>query len=134
MATPPMVPAGWYADPAGRHEYRYWDGTYWTAGVADGGIPATDPLEAPPLPTQQAAAFTPTPQPATGFSPVQPAKAAGVPPLPAGPGPMAPPGAPPTRHRRRRGWAVPAGIALLVVVGLITGLVIWAPWKSPPLL
>jgi len=155
-----MVPAGWYADPAGRHEYRYWDGTYWTAGVADGGITATDPLEAPPLPTQQAAAFTPAPQPAAGltpaqpaaftaaqpaegfaptqpateFSPVQPAEAAGVPRLPAGPGPMAPPGAPPTRHRRRRGWAVPAGIALLVVVGLITGLVIWAPWNSPPLL
>ena len=46
MATPPMVPAGWYADPAGRHEYRYWDGTYWTAGVADGGITAADPFPA----------------------------------------------------------------------------------------
>jgi hypothetical protein len=33
MATPPMVPAGWYADPPGRHEYRYWDGTYRAAGV-----------------------------------------------------------------------------------------------------
>jgi len=172
MATPPMVPAGWYADPAGRHEYRYWDGRYWTAGVADGGITAADPLEAPPQPTQQAAAYTPSPQPAagftpaqpaaevtptpqptagfsptpqqtagftraqpaSGFSPVQPAEAAGVPPLPGGLGPMAPAGAPPTPRRRRRGWAVPAGIALLVVVGLITGLVIWAPWKSPPLL
>src|SRR5262249_7739668 len=49
-------------------------------------------------------------------------------------GPSAPPGAPPTPHRRRRSRAVPAGIALLVVVGLIPGLVIWAPWKSPPLL
>ena len=68
MATPPMVPAGWYADPAGRHEYRYWDGTYWTAGVADGGITATDPLEAPPRPAQQAA-FTPTPQSAAGYIP-----------------------------------------------------------------
>src|SRR6516165_7213418 len=72
MATPPMVPAGWYADPAGRHEYRYWDGTYWTAGVANGGITATDPLEAPPRPAQQAA-FTPTPQPTAGFAPAQPA-------------------------------------------------------------
>jgi len=188
MATPPMVPAGWYADPAGRHEYRYWDGTYWTAGVADGGITATDPLQAPPRPAQQAA-FTPTPQPTAGFTPGQPAAAAtptpqpaagftpaqpaagftpaqpvagfaptqpvagftpaqpaagfspagpaevgAASPLVAGLGPMAPPGAPPTPQRRRRGWAVPAGIALLVVVGLITGLVIWAPWKSPPLL
>src|SRR5215472_17588924 len=123
MATPPMVPAGWYADPAGRHEYRYWDGTYWTAGVADGGITATDPLEAPPRPAQQAA-FTPTPQPTTGFtpaqpaagftpaqpaagfSPVQPAEAA-APPFPAGLGPTAPPGAPYAPQRRRRGWAVP---------------------------
>jgi hypothetical protein len=154
-----MVPAGWYADPAGRHEYRYWDGTYWTAGVADGGITASDPLEAPPRPAQQAA-FTPTPQPAAftpaqpaagfapaqpaagftpvqpaaGFSPVQPAEAATASALPAGFGPTVPQGAPPTPRRRRRGWAVPAGIALLVVVGLITGLVIWAPWKSPPLL
>ncbi len=151
MATPPMVPAGWYADPAGRHEYRYWDGTYWTAGVADGGITATDPLEAPPPPTQQAAGFSPTPQPAAGFSPtpqpagfspvqpagfspVQPTEAAAVPPLPAGLGPTAPPGPPATPQRRRRRWTVPAGIALVVVVGLIIGLVIWAPWKSPPLL
>ena len=50
MATPPMVPAGWYADPARRHEYRYWDGVNWTAGVADAGITAHDPLEAPPSP------------------------------------------------------------------------------------
>jgi hypothetical protein len=143
MATPPMVPAGWYADPAGRHEYRYWDGTYWTAGVADRGITANDPLEAPPRPTHQAAAFTPTPQPAAGFSPaqhaagfspVQPTEGAAVPPLRAGPGPMALPGGPPTPERRRRGWAVPAGIALVVVVGLVIGLLIWAPWKSPPLL
>ena len=57
-----------------------------------------------------------------------------MPPLPSGLGPAAPPGAPLTPQRRRRGRAVPAGIALLVAVGLITGLVIWAPWKSPPLL
>src|SRR5262252_6702149 len=72
MATPPMVPAGWYADPAGRHEYRYWDGTYWTAGEADGGMTATDPLEAPPPPTQQATAFAPTPPLAVDCSPAQP--------------------------------------------------------------
>src|SRR5215475_15236986 len=47
MATPPMTPAGWYADPAGRHEKRYWDGTGWTAGVSDGGVAATDPPGAP---------------------------------------------------------------------------------------
>jgi len=26
--------AGWYPDPAGRHEHRYWDGARWTEHVA----------------------------------------------------------------------------------------------------
>jgi hypothetical protein len=240
MATP-MVPAGWYADPAGRHEYRYWDGTYWTAGVADGGVTATDPLEAPPPPVQQAAAAappatgfspvqqptppvqqpaqppaqqpaaeptpvqpaaadpspapqpTPTPLPAAGFSPTPqaggfsptpqaggfsptPQAAAGFPPVPQQPAPGFPPapqpaaafspgpqagqqfgggfglmpprpadtspvpplypgmGAPVSAPPARRRWPLIAAIAGAVVVILIIGLVIWAPWKSPPLL
>jgi hypothetical protein len=27
------VPPGWYADPAGRYEYRYWGGEEWTEHV-----------------------------------------------------------------------------------------------------
>jgi hypothetical protein len=52
MATPPIVPAGWYTDPVGRHEYRYWDGTDWKPEVSDGGVAAVDPLgpAPPPLP------------------------------------------------------------------------------------
>jgi hypothetical protein len=34
----------WYADPTGRHEYRYWDGGAWTANVADAGSASLDPL------------------------------------------------------------------------------------------
>lgn len=34
---------GWLADPAGRHEYRYWAGLTWTDHVADGGIQSVDP-------------------------------------------------------------------------------------------
>jgi Protein of unknown function (DUF2510) len=51
----PGVPAagpeiGWYPDPTGRHEVRYWDGGRWTERVADDGvetteIPAADVLE-----------------------------------------------------------------------------------------
>jgi uncharacterized RDD family membrane protein YckC len=42
--TSPM----WAIDPTGRHEYRYWSGTMWTAHVADHGIQGADPLtEAP---------------------------------------------------------------------------------------
>ena len=37
-------PAGWYADPLGRHEHRYWDGTQWTEHVGSRGHQAVDPL------------------------------------------------------------------------------------------
>lgn len=106
MATPPTVPAGWYTDPAARHERRYWDGTHWTAQVSDGGVTATD-------------------QP--GFQP--------VPQHPAEPPPPAASAIPAAVRRGRRRWAVPvAAIAAVAVLGLIAGLVIWAPRKSPPLL
>lgn len=36
--------AGWYADPAGRHGHRWWDGTGWTDRVSDGGVEGTDPV------------------------------------------------------------------------------------------
>jgi Protein of unknown function (DUF2510) len=34
---------GWGADPFGRHQWRYWDGTRWTEQVADGATQSTDP-------------------------------------------------------------------------------------------
>lgn len=39
--------AGWFPDPAGRHEHRWWDGTQWTEYVGDQGRSSTDPLSAP---------------------------------------------------------------------------------------
>ena len=39
-----QVPAAWHADPAGRHQYRYWDGAQWTDWVADDGVQSLDPL------------------------------------------------------------------------------------------
>ena len=39
----PSVPAGWYADPAGRYELRYWDGSAWTEHVSRAGQQYTDP-------------------------------------------------------------------------------------------
>ena len=39
----PAVPAGWYADPAGRYELRYWDGGTWTEHVSRAGQQFTDP-------------------------------------------------------------------------------------------
>lgn len=42
----PGPPPGWHADPTLRHEVRWWDGTAWTAAVADQGVQGDDPLGA----------------------------------------------------------------------------------------
>ena len=47
-AAPETNPTpGWFADPADRHEFRYHNGTAWTADVADGGRRFVDPLGSP---------------------------------------------------------------------------------------
>jgi hypothetical protein len=43
VAAEPAVPAGWYADPSGRFELRYWDGGAWTEHVSRAGQQFTDP-------------------------------------------------------------------------------------------
>src|SRR5215471_3166674 len=144
MATPPMVPAGWYTDPAGRHEKRYWDGSGWTAGVSDGGVAATDPPGSPatPLSVHPAGQVTApaVASPVTASTEPLLVTAADAPagnaPAGAVPGAPVPAGAVPAPvGRRRRKWVIPvAVIAGVVVLGLVAGLVIWAPWKSPPLL
>jgi hypothetical protein len=42
-ATSAAAPAGWYADPSGRYELRYWDGGTWTEHVSRAGQQYTDP-------------------------------------------------------------------------------------------
>ena len=42
-AVESSVPAGWYADPSGRYELRYWDGGAWTEHVSRAGQQFTDP-------------------------------------------------------------------------------------------
>ena len=42
--APSAPPFGWYPDPSGRHQLRYWDGTRWTEHVSDGDERDTDPL------------------------------------------------------------------------------------------
>ncbi len=43
-ATPVLPAAEWHPDPAGRFQYRYWDGTAWTAYVSTDGQSYLDPL------------------------------------------------------------------------------------------
>jgi hypothetical protein len=42
--------AGWYTDPMGRYEHRYFNGTVWTADVSAGGQRFVDPLGITPTP------------------------------------------------------------------------------------
>ncbi|MFP5489452.1 MAG: DUF2510 domain-containing protein, partial [Acidimicrobiia bacterium] len=42
-STAGAAPAGWYADPSGRFELRYWDGGQWTEHVSRAGQQYTDP-------------------------------------------------------------------------------------------
>ena len=45
---------GWYPDPEARHESRYWDGSTWTAHVADNGV-ASNELPPPIVPASDGA-------------------------------------------------------------------------------
>jgi hypothetical protein len=112
MAASQRIPAGWYPDPARRHEYRYWGGSDWTASVRDGTVTAVDAPETAPLPPPELPPARPPPQLAE-------------------PSPVMAPAAPAGKRRRR--WAVPV-IASAAVAGVVIGLVISAPWASPPLL
>jgi hypothetical protein len=43
------MPSGWFPDPHGRHEFRFFNGTAWTADVSDEGRRYVDPYGAAPL-------------------------------------------------------------------------------------
>lgn len=36
-------PAGWFPDPTGKFQWRFWNGDYWTQDVASGGEQSIDP-------------------------------------------------------------------------------------------
>lgn len=50
MSEAGTVPPGWYTDPMGRFDHRYWNGTAWTDSVSRGGIQHEDPVQSPPEP------------------------------------------------------------------------------------
>lgn len=45
-----MTPAGWYPDPFGRFQVRFWDGQQWTANVSTNGVPTIDAPTGVPVP------------------------------------------------------------------------------------
>ena len=63
--------AGWYRDPGGRHQYRFWNGSGWTRGVADGPYVSQDfpaPLPAPRPASQEADTRAQLPPRAAGIA------------------------------------------------------------------
>jgi hypothetical protein len=42
--APNGVQPGWHPDPHGRFEFRYWDGSRWTANASRNGQQFTDPV------------------------------------------------------------------------------------------
>ncbi len=50
MTNEPGAAAGWYADPMGRYDHRYYNGREWTADVSGGGRRFVDPLGVTPTP------------------------------------------------------------------------------------
>lgn len=70
------TPAGWYQDPTGQGESRYWNGSSWTQSVSRGGQTVNVPIdsaqaEQPPAPGTQMAAPAPPAQPAQPTTVVQ---------------------------------------------------------------
>lgn len=41
---PPLLESGWYGDPSGRYEARYWDGQKWTGHISHYGATGNDPI------------------------------------------------------------------------------------------
>lgn len=44
------MPSGWFPDPLGRHEHRYFNGATWTSDVSDAGQRRVDPFGTAPGP------------------------------------------------------------------------------------
>src|SRR5258708_34146711 len=65
-------PAGWYRDPGGVHQYRFWNGWGWTPGVANGPEVGQDLGAAPAVPWA-------TPEPETPATPPRAPPAVGSP-------------------------------------------------------
>lgn len=113
MNAPGTQPSGWYPDPSGRHQHRFWDGAAWTKHVADRGLPGIDEPNRPAPPVTPPFASIPPPAPVTW-------SAAPLPQYAAPPGA----GAPPLSSLGLRfGGYLLDGVLALVTLGI--GWIIW---------
>ncbi len=66
-----ISPPGWYQDPTGQGDGRYWNGATWTEAVDRGGVTVNVPIDPnqasiPPLPGTQVSIPTPPAASPTG--------------------------------------------------------------------
>jgi hypothetical protein len=117
---------GWLPDPDARHEYRYWDGSGWTADVADGGVTSTDPVSrGVPAPPPPSPGGDPGGEPTTQIDPTEEFPVAPAPPATPYPGASAAGAGPdsgqyapypaPTPPRKRPSTALIAGLVVLAI-------------------
>jgi hypothetical protein len=114
-----QTPAGWYPDPGqtpdGPRSERWWDGSRWT----DQTRPAST---APPLPQgAPAAPATPPAPPAPAQQPTAPGTFPAYGNQPGYPGHPGYPGQLPPKPRSRARIAVAAGVAVVVLAGIVGG-------------
>jgi hypothetical protein len=69
IMTNGSTPAGWYQDPTGQGDARYWNGTAWTQSVDRSGTTVNVPIDStlaqqPPVPGTQVQIPTPAAAPA----------------------------------------------------------------------
>jgi uncharacterized membrane protein YhaH (DUF805 family) len=79
---------GWHPDPAGRHQFRWYDGNRWTSHVASEGVSGVDELD--PTPVAQPQQYAPAQPPAVAPQPAATEPARGS--TPAAAAPAAPAG------------------------------------------
>ena len=106
-----MADAAWLPDPTGRFQYRYWDGSAWSAAVSRQGSQETDALstQPPPPPSTQ-----PPPPP-----PVSPSETVSVS-APAWPGTASAWSSPsPGATAAPTEWSPGLRVAVLVSVGVL---------------
>lgn len=102
MSEAGSVPPGWYPDPMGRFDHRYWNGTAWTDSVSRQGIQYDDPVQGP---TKVESA----PEEDQAVAPEDE------------PTPSSPPAEAPERKGITNRHIVIAGLAFVVFVGVVFG-------------
>ena len=137
--------AGWQADPTGRHEHRYWDGSQWTDNVSDAGVASTDAYAVADAPAPDAADVPDAAEPpvaeAPGWAeptttmptastdptaswpttPAPPAPPSYTPPPPATGGPLGPDGSGGSKRGLLIGGGILAAVAVAVAAFLLLG-------------